>query len=208
MPSFPRDASDVSGSGKGTPKSRGCIFHQGTSHPRHASNFFLLFAEQRQPHPGPLQALQQAAINRRRQGVGPTTRKNYLASVRTFVQFMIVHELDPYRPSLNDVGAFLEFLITDHNSPATIQNYQSHVQMVGQAGHHPDVRLPWGPSNDERDSQHRAPPPRTNERLLRQNTCASSSGLVTLTENGSPPSWPFLWRISHTCEFQTWHPEQ
>ena len=36
---------------------------------------------------------------------------------------MIVHELDPYQPSLNDVGAFLEFLITDHNSPATIQNY-------------------------------------------------------------------------------------
>ena len=58
-------------------------------------NFFLLFTEQKQPHPGPLQALQEAAVNRRRQWVRPTTRKNYLASTKTFVQFMIVHDLDP-----------------------------------------------------------------------------------------------------------------
>ena len=52
---------------------------------------------------------------------------------------MIVHELDPYQPSLYDVGAFLEFLITDHNSPATIQNYLTAVRAMYRWWARPDI---------------------------------------------------------------------
>ena len=52
---------------------------------------------------------------------------------------MIVHELDPYQPSLNDVGAFLEFLITDHNSPATIQNYLTAIRAMYRWWARPDI---------------------------------------------------------------------
>ena len=52
---------------------------------------------------------------------------------------MLVHELDPYRPSLNDVGAFVEFLVTDHNSPATIQNYLTAVRAMYRWWARPDI---------------------------------------------------------------------
>ena len=53
-----------------------------------------------------------------------------MACIKIFLQFMFVHELDPYQPSLDDVGAFLEFLLTDHNGPATIQNYLTAVRAM------------------------------------------------------------------------------
>ena len=43
---------------------------------------------------------------------------------------MFIHELDPYQPSLDGVGAFLEFLLTDRNGPATIQNYLTAVRAM------------------------------------------------------------------------------
>ena len=52
---------------------------------------------------------------------------------------MFIHELDPYQPSLDDVGAFLEFLLTDHNSPATIQNYLTAVRAMYRWWARPDI---------------------------------------------------------------------
>ena len=137
--SFPEMLRTFQGVGKEYQGVEVATFTKAPRPPSTHLNSSFSFAEQKQPHPGPLQALQEAAIDRRRQGVRPATRKNYLASTKTFVQFMIVHELDPYQPSLNDVGAFLEFLITDHNSPATIQNYLTAIGAMYRWWARPDI---------------------------------------------------------------------
>ena len=101
--------------------------------PRSPSTHLILlssFTDQTQPHQEPLELLQKSALDRRRQGVRPTTRKNYITCIKSFLQFMFVHELDPHQPSLNDVGAFMEFLLTDHTGPATIQNYLTAVRAM------------------------------------------------------------------------------
>ena len=70
-----------------------------------------------------LAGLRRAAMVRRRQARRPSTRRNWDSMQVTFVLFCQEFGVDWSRPSLDDVGAFVELLVRSSKSMGTIKNY-------------------------------------------------------------------------------------
>ena len=82
-----------------------------------------------------LTALHVKARQRRKQAWRPGTRKNLTSAQVTFFQFSVVFGVDPRKPSIDNIGAFVELLVRSDKAPGTIRNYISAIkQFYEEAG--------------------------------------------------------------------------
>ena len=77
---------------------------------------------------GRLQDLYATARQRRREAHRPSTRRNLGSCQRLYLQFCVVYGIDIYRPSVDDLASFAEWLIQAGLAPATIKNYLSTIR--------------------------------------------------------------------------------
>ena len=75
-----------------------------------------------------LMNLYEAARWRRREAHRPGTRRNLVSAQKLFLQFCLKFGIPMQEPTLDDLSAYVEWLIEDGLAPSTIKNYLSAVK--------------------------------------------------------------------------------
>ena len=86
--------------------------------------FFFCFPGSR------LDSLRAAARSRRRQAFRPATLRNHRSSHTLFLQFCSVFQVDREAPSIDDLGAFAEWMLDSGLACATVRNHMSSVKTL------------------------------------------------------------------------------
>ena len=70
----------------------------------------------------------EAARKRRREAYRPGTQRNLISSQRLFLQFCFIHNIPIKQPNVDDLGAYVEWLLADGLASATIKNHLSAIK--------------------------------------------------------------------------------
>ena len=71
-----------------------------------------------------------AALARRKQAYRPATLKNYTSAHTLYIQFCLIFQIDYHQPTLDDLGAYAEWLITSGLSTSTVKNHLSSIKIL------------------------------------------------------------------------------
>ena len=74
--------------------------------------------------------LKAAARERRLRAFRPGTLSNYTSSMVLYLQFCIVHSVDPAAASLEDIAAFIEWLVIGQLAVGTVKNYVAAIKAL------------------------------------------------------------------------------